>query len=329
MRLTVNRRPILVFLASAAAAFGAVALAVLLVRKIRVALAGEVLLTQERASYTVRLEQRIPVTHNVRLFRFALKSPQQRLGFRVGEHVLLYARIGDRTVMRPYTPVSRTDHRGSFDIMVKIYPAGVSRKHPNGGLMSQYLDSLQPGDKIEIQGPKGRFVYEGRGLFATADGRRLPLVTRLGLVAAGSGVTPMLTAAATPSRRRHRPDERHDDRRQPQRGRHHRAPGTRRVRQEPRGFQHTVCVEQAAYVRGRGGLLARTPEPGHHDRAPSAAGLWHDGAVLWAPTVHRRRLRAGPQGDRTQAAQSALLLNARLRPPLFLSSKLCGCILDR
>ncbi|KAH7986918.1 hypothetical protein HPB49_026036 [Dermacentor silvarum] len=182
MRLTVNRRPILVFLASAAAAFGAVALAVLLVRKIRVALAGEVLLTQERASYTVRLEQRIPVTHNVRLFRFALKSPQQRLGFRVGEHVLLYARIGDRTVMRPYTPVSRTDHRGSFDIMVKIYPAGVSRKHPNGGLMSQYLDSLQPGDKIEIQGPKGRFVYEGRGLFATADGRRLPLVTRLGLL---------------------------------------------------------------------------------------------------------------------------------------------------
>ncbi|XP_050023596.1 NADH-cytochrome b5 reductase 3-like [Dermacentor andersoni] len=192
MRLTVNRRPILVLLASAAAAFGAVALAVLLVRRIRVFLAGEVLLTQDRSSYTVRLEQRVPVTHDVRLFRFALKSPKQMLGFRVGEHVLLYARIGDRTVMRPYTPVSRTDQRGSFDIMVKIYPAGVSRKHPIGGLMSQYLDSLQPGDKIEIQGPKGRFVYEGRGHFATADGRRMPLVTRLGLVAAGSGVTPML-----------------------------------------------------------------------------------------------------------------------------------------
>ncbi|XP_075730930.1 NADH-cytochrome b5 reductase 3-like [Rhipicephalus microplus] len=94
--------------------------------------------------------------------------------------------------MRPYTPVSRVDHRGTFDIMVKIYPAGVSRKHPNGGLMSQYLDGLKPGDKIEIQGPKGRFVYEGHGQFATAEGRRLPLVTRLGLVAAGSGVTPML-----------------------------------------------------------------------------------------------------------------------------------------
>ncbi|KAL1475292.1 hypothetical protein MTO96_037392 [Rhipicephalus appendiculatus] len=131
MRLA--RRPVLVFLASAAAAVGAVALAVLLVRKIRVVLAGEVLLTEERASYTVRLEKRVSVTHDVRLLRFALKSPQQKLGFRVGEHVLLYARIGDRTVMRPYTPVSRVDRRGSFDIMVKIYPAGVSRKYPNGG----------------------------------------------------------------------------------------------------------------------------------------------------------------------------------------------------
>ncbi|KAH7958029.1 hypothetical protein HPB51_027990 [Rhipicephalus microplus] len=94
--------------------------------------------------------------------------------------------------MRPYTPVSHVDHRGSFDIMVKIYAAGVSRKYPNGGLMSQYLDSLKPGDKMQIQGPKGRFVYQGRGKFATADGHQLPLVARLGLVAAGSGVTPML-----------------------------------------------------------------------------------------------------------------------------------------
>ncbi|XP_075730831.1 NADH-cytochrome b5 reductase 3-like [Rhipicephalus microplus] len=190
MRLT--RRPVVAFLASAAAAVGALALVVLLVRKIRVVLAGEVLLTEERASYTVRLEKHVSVTHDVRLLRFALKSPHQKLGFRVGEHVLLYARIGGRTVMRPYTPVSRVDHRGSFDIMVKIYAAGMSRKYPNGGLMSQYLDSLKPGDKMQIQGPKGRFVYQGRGKFATADGHQLPLVARLGLVAAGSGVTPML-----------------------------------------------------------------------------------------------------------------------------------------
>ncbi|KAL1418141.1 hypothetical protein MTO96_026158 [Rhipicephalus appendiculatus] len=99
-------RPVMVFLASAAAAVGAFALVVLLVRKMRVLIAGEVLLTEERASYTVRLKERFSVTHNVRLFRFALKSPQQKLGFRVGEHVLLFARIGDRTVMRPVHALS-------------------------------------------------------------------------------------------------------------------------------------------------------------------------------------------------------------------------------
>lgn len=188
-----DRRTVLLTLASAAAAAGALALVVLLTRRVRVALAGEVLLGDKAALYWVRLEQRSSVAHNVHLFRFALHSHKQRLGFRVGEHVLLHARIGDLTVARPYTPVSHVDRRGSFDILVKVYHAGESKKFPNGGVMSQYLQSLRPGDKIQVQGPRGRFVYEGRGYFSLgADGVRLPLVTRLGLVAAGSGVTPML-----------------------------------------------------------------------------------------------------------------------------------------
>lgn len=35
-------------------------------------------------------------------------------------------------------------------------------------------------------------MYEGRGRFHLIDNGNLPMVTRLGLVAAGSGVTPML-----------------------------------------------------------------------------------------------------------------------------------------
>nr|XP_054922681.1 NADH-cytochrome b5 reductase 2-like [Dermacentor andersoni] len=45
---------------------------------------------------------------------------------------------------------------------------------------------------MEIQGPRGRFVYEGQGRFLTVDGSWLPPATWLGLVAAGSGVTPMI-----------------------------------------------------------------------------------------------------------------------------------------
>ncbi|XP_077541547.1 NADH-cytochrome b5 reductase 2-like [Haemaphysalis longicornis] len=94
--------------------------------------------------------------------------------------------------MRPYTPVTHCNKRGSFDIMVKIYGTGPPAQFPNKGSMSQFLNTLRPGAKVQIQGPKGRFVYEGRGRFALIDDGHLPLVTRLGLVAAGTGVTPML-----------------------------------------------------------------------------------------------------------------------------------------
>ncbi|XP_049511091.1 NADH-cytochrome b5 reductase 2-like [Dermacentor silvarum] len=76
--------------------------------------------------------------------------------------------------------------------MVKVYHTGVSEKFPEVGLMSQFLDTVPLGAKLKIQGPRGRFVYEGQGRFVTVDGSRLPQATWLGLVAAGSGVTPML-----------------------------------------------------------------------------------------------------------------------------------------
>ncbi|KAL3223561.1 hypothetical protein MRX96_049725 [Rhipicephalus microplus] len=137
------RRPVLVCLASAAAAVGVFALAVLLVREMRVVLAGEVLLTRAACvvhdSTTEALlghtrRAPVPVCREEPPSRVFEPYPwltswlprRKDWAFRVGEHVLLYARIGGRTVMRPYTPVSRVDHRGSFDIMVKIYPAGIT-----------------------------------------------------------------------------------------------------------------------------------------------------------------------------------------------------------
>ncbi|XP_077539805.1 NADH-cytochrome b5 reductase 3-like [Haemaphysalis longicornis] len=185
-----RHRSLIAALAAVAVGVGAFSLALLLIRKVRGMFVRDVLLAEQGVWYAVRLQQSLPVTHNVRLFQFSLQGPKQRLGFRVGQHVLLQAQIGDLLVTRPYTPVSLRDHQGSFDLIVKIYPPG--KKSPLGGVMSQFLDSLQPGDEVQVQGPFGDFVYEGRGLFKTVDGRPLPRADRLGLVAAGSGITPML-----------------------------------------------------------------------------------------------------------------------------------------
>ncbi|XP_077539267.1 NADH-cytochrome b5 reductase 3-like [Haemaphysalis longicornis] len=94
--------------------------------------------------------------------------------------------------MRPYTPVTLSDHKGSFDLMVKVYKPGVNEDHLRGGIMSQFLNQLKPGDTVQVVGPRGHFVYEGRGQFALVNGRRPRRATQLGLIAAGSGVTPIL-----------------------------------------------------------------------------------------------------------------------------------------
>jgi hypothetical protein len=47
-----------------------------------------------------KLAEKIQLSHNVRLFRFALQSPQHRFGLPVGKHVFLYASINGENVMR-------------------------------------------------------------------------------------------------------------------------------------------------------------------------------------------------------------------------------------
>ncbi|XP_054922423.2 uncharacterized protein [Dermacentor andersoni] len=150
------------------------------------------LLLDVNHDYTVRLKERVQVTHNTRLLRFELPSENQVLGCAVGQHVYLWTRLGERLLVRPYTPVSPRDQRGSFDIIVKVYRQATSSSVPDGGIMSQTLDSLMPGDPIQVQGPKGEFEYVGGGRFIMENGSMLCLASHIGLVAAGSGVTPML-----------------------------------------------------------------------------------------------------------------------------------------
>ncbi|KAH9382220.1 hypothetical protein HPB48_022329 [Haemaphysalis longicornis] len=95
----------------------------------------------------------------------------QKLGFRTGQHVLLQARIDGSQVVRPYAPVTLSDQRGSFDLMVKVYPAG-GNEFRYGGLMSQFLDRMNRGDTV--QAIRTRFVYCANVLPLTD--LRIPLV---------------------------------------------------------------------------------------------------------------------------------------------------------
>uniref|UniRef100_A0A3B5BBL7 NADH-cytochrome b5 reductase n=1 Tax=Stegastes partitus TaxID=144197 RepID=A0A3B5BBL7_9TELE len=146
--------------------------------------------------YALRLIDRQIVSHDTRRFRFALPSPEHVLGLPIGQHIYLSAKIDGKLVVRPYTPVSSDDDKGYVDLVVKIYFKGVHPKFPEGGKMSQYLESLKLNDTIDFRGPSGLLVYNGKGVFAVKPDKKSPAETKtakhVGMIAGGTGITPML-----------------------------------------------------------------------------------------------------------------------------------------
>lgn len=121
--------------------------------------------------------------HNAVTIRFKLPSSDMVLGLPIGRHVSVRATTVPSSgstnveqVVRSYTPVSPPGTKGFFDLLVRVY---------DGGKMSQHLAALQPGDTVEMRGPTGSMKYE-------ANKHRKG---GIGLIGAGSGVTPLLQMA--------------------------------------------------------------------------------------------------------------------------------------
>ncbi|XP_067247867.1 NADH-cytochrome b5 reductase 3 isoform X2 [Chanodichthys erythropterus] len=153
-------------------------------------------LEDPNVKYPLRLVDKEIISHDTRKFRFALKSPDHVLGLPIGQHIYLSAKIDGNIVVRPYTPVSSDDDKGFVDLVVKIYYKNVHPKFPEGGKMSQYLESLRIGDTIDFRGPSGLLVYKGKGSFAIKPDKKSDPVMKtakhVGMIAGGTGITPML-----------------------------------------------------------------------------------------------------------------------------------------
>ncbi|CAL9779047.1 unnamed protein product [Musa acuminata subsp. burmannicoides] len=146
-------------------------------------------LVNPREKVQCKLVSKTIVSHDVRLFRFAFPSADHVLGLPVGKHIFLCATIDGKLCMRAYTPTSPVDEVGFLELLIKVYFKGENPKFPNGGLMSQHLESLPIGSTLDIKGPLGHIEYTGRGNFVVNGKPRL--ARRLAMIAGGSGITPM------------------------------------------------------------------------------------------------------------------------------------------
>jgi len=143
------------------------------------------------------------ISHDVVRFTFGLPNgPTGKLGLPVGQHITLkftetLADGSTKNHQRSYTPTTGDDTPGTVTFVIKVYKANVHPKFPEGGKMSQHLDSLQIGDTVDMRGPKGHMTYRKNGKFTVHPIlKKNPDVERsakhFGMIAGGTGITPML-----------------------------------------------------------------------------------------------------------------------------------------
>ena len=97
------------------------------------------------------------LSHDTRRFTFALPSTKHKLGLPIGQHMtLMFTDPEGKSHQRSYTPVTSDKDFGKVSFVIKVYKAGVHPKFPEGGKLSQHLDSLKIGDTIKMKGPKGQ-----------------------------------------------------------------------------------------------------------------------------------------------------------------------------
>ncbi|KAG5786330.1 hypothetical protein H9Q73_000064 [Fusarium xylarioides] len=127
------------------------------------------------------LIKKIVLSHNTAIYRFGLPTPNSILGLPIGQHISIAANLDvedpktgevkNKEVVRSYTPISSDFDPGYFDLLVKTYP---------NGNISRHLATLKIGDTIKVKGPKGTIVYTPN------------MVRGFGMIAGGTGITPML-----------------------------------------------------------------------------------------------------------------------------------------
>jgi cytochrome-b5 reductase len=115
------------------------------------------------------LVQKRQISPHVAAYRFKIPD-NLSLGLAVGRHLSVRADIRGVHVTRAYTPISRPDQPGYFELLVKTYEFGK---------MSQHMEHMSIGDTLLFRGPVGRFKFT-------------PGTKHIGMLAGGTGITPCI-----------------------------------------------------------------------------------------------------------------------------------------
>jgi cytochrome-b5 reductase len=119
----------------------------------------------------LRLKAVKPVSHDTSIYTFGFPDPNSPSGLVTASAVLTkYVTPKGSNVIRPYTPISDNEQKGSFDLLVKTY---------EGGKMSVHIKSLQINDVLAFKGPIQKWKWQPNQF------------SEIGLIGGGTGITPL------------------------------------------------------------------------------------------------------------------------------------------
>ncbi|CAH0476694.1 unnamed protein product [Peronospora belbahrii] len=129
---------------------------------------------KEFRSFPVRKVERI--NHNTKRVTFDLPTAEHEMGLITPSCLMARAKVNGKTVVRPYTPTNVNEEKGFLELVVKGYPDGT---------MSKHIVQLKEGDSLEMKGPFRKFNYYPNRYKS------------IGMIAGGTGITPMLQLIKT------------------------------------------------------------------------------------------------------------------------------------
>ncbi|KAF1954582.1 ferredoxin reductase-like protein [Byssothecium circinans] len=130
----------------------------------------------EQGFLSLKLEKSEILNHNTKKLTFSLPEPDMDSGLSVASAVITKYKGPEmeKPVIRPYTPTSDVDQKGSVEFIVKKYP---------NGPMSTHIHDLEVGQRLDIKGPIPKYQWSPNKHEHVA------------MIAGGTGITPMWQVA--------------------------------------------------------------------------------------------------------------------------------------
>lgn len=119
----------------------------------------------------LKLKDSWKVSPNTKHYVFELNSPDDISGLITASCLMAkYVTPKGNNVIRPYTPISDVEQKGTLEFIIKTYPEGKFSKH---------VWDLEPNDTVSFKGPIVKWKWEPNQF------------KQISLIGGGSGITPL------------------------------------------------------------------------------------------------------------------------------------------